>query len=240
MSETFPHSPMHRPAHPPQPREKSGADAEERVVRLVMAGIARHDTPPGHRLVERELSEAANASRQSVRKALLRLSRAGLVDLTPNRGATVTQCSPETTREIMQARIINEGAALRMLAGRMDDAGSDRLMDLLRREAAAYDEGQVTEARHVSRQFHIAFTELAGNATIARFMRELIDCQPLLAASAHGRPSSFSGVIAHTKTLAALQQGDGPAAEAANTELLRALEREFLREMQDPGPTGPT
>lgn len=209
---------------------KSGNEAEARVIQLVMQGIHRHQTPPGHRLVERELSEGAQANRQAVRNALLRLAQAGLVDLTPNRGATVTQCSPETTREIMQARIINEGAALRMLAETLAPAGSDRLMTILRQEAAAYDEGQVAEARHFSREFHIAFTELAGNATIARFMRDLIDCQPLLGALNRDRPSFFSGVIAHTKTLAALQQGDGPAAEAANTELLRQLEREFLRE----------
>lgn len=215
-------------------RVKTGASAEDRVTHLVMDGIHRHQTPPGHRLVERTLSEAANASRQSVRNALLRLQRAGLVELTPNRGATVTRCSPAMTREILQARIVNEGAALVMLAERLDSAGSDRLQDILRREAAAYDEGAVIEARHHSRDFHIAFTELAGNATIARFARELIDHQPLLAAQAQGRPSSFSGVIAHTKTLAALQQGDGRAAEAANTALLQALEREFLRETQAP------
>lgn len=219
---------------PISPREKSGASAEERVMRLVMGGIHRHDTPPGHRLVERELSEGANANRQAVRNALLRLERAGLVELTPNRGATVTQCSPDMTREIMQARIINEGAALVMLAKRLDQAGSDRLQNILCREAAAYDDGQVIDARHHSREFHVAFTELAGNATIARFARELIDYQPLLAASARGRPSSFSGVIAHTKTLVALQQGDGVAAQAANTALLQDLEREFLRETQVP------
>lgn len=210
---------------------KSGGAAEARVVQLVMRGIHQHLTPPGHRLVERELSEGAQANRQAVRNALLRLAQAGLVELSPNRGATVTQCSPAKTREIMQARTINEGAALRMLAGRLDPAGSERLQAILRHEAAAYDEGLVTQARHFSREFHIAFTELAGNATIARFMRDLIDCQPLLGASTSARPSQFSGVIAHTKTLAALQRGDGPMAEAANTELLRQLEREFLREV---------
>ncbi|WP_347265882.1 GntR family transcriptional regulator [Paracoccus sp. (in: a-proteobacteria)] len=230
MFETLPETPIPDACVGSDTPAKSGTEAEERVVRLVMGGIHRHQTPPGHRLVERELAAGAQANRQAVRNALLRLAQAGLVELTPNRGATVTQCSPEKTREIMQARIINEGAALRLLAERLTPAGSDRLMAILRQEAAAYDEGLVAEARHFSREFHIACTELAGNATIARFMRELIDCQPLLGAASGPRPSFFSGVIAHTKTLAALQQGDGPAAEAANTELLRQLEREFLRE----------
>lgn len=209
---------------------KSGPEAEERVVRFVTEAIQQFRLHPGDRLVERELSEGAHANRQAVRSALLRLAQAGLVDLTRHRGATVMQCSPQTIRQIMEARIVNEGAALMMLAGRLDDAARDRLQDILRAEAAAFDDGRIEEGRHLSRAFHVAFTELAGNAMIARFVHELIDCQPLLGAGGMVKQTGFTGVAAHTRTLAALLRGDGPAAEAANTQLLGALEREFLRE----------
>lgn len=212
------------------PGRKSGPEAEERVFRIVHEAIQQHRVQPGQRLVERELSEAANANRQAVRNALLRLAQAGLVHLARHQGARVMQCSPETTHQIMEARIVNEGAALVLLAGRLDEAGRDRLQAILRQEAAAYDEGRIEEARHFSRAFHVAFTELAGNAMIARFVHELIDCQPLLGTRNPGRQSAFSGVTAHTRTLAALLRGDGQEAEAVNTQLLRALEREFLRE----------
>lgn len=208
----------------------SGPEAEERVIRLVNEAIQQHRLRPGDRLIERELAQGAGANRQAVRNALLRLEQAGLVQLTRHRGATVVQCSPETTHQIMEARIVNEGAALVLLAGRMDDAARDRLQAILRQEAEAYDDGRIEEARHFSRAFHAAFTELAGNAMIARFVHELIDCQPLLGARTPGRQSSFSGVAAHTKTLAALLRGEGREAEAVNTQLLRDLEREFLRE----------
>lgn len=209
---------------------KSGRDAEERVVQLVTDEIQQHRLQPGDRLVERELTARAFANRQAVRQALARLAQAGLVVLTPNRGATVVQYSPDTIREIMQARIVNEGAALRILADRLEDEGRDRLADILRQEAAAYDDGRTTEARHLSRAFHATFMELAGNAMMTRFVNELIDCQPLLGSSRSGTQSSFSGVIAHTRTVAALLRKDGAEAEAINTQLLLALEREFLRE----------
>ncbi|MDP5306429.1 GntR family transcriptional regulator [Paracoccus spongiarum] len=209
---------------------KSGPEAEERVVRLITEAIQQNRLQPGDRLVERELSDGAVANRQAVRQGLARLAQAGLVVLTPNRGATVVQYSPETIRQIMQARIVNEGAALRDLAETMDDAGRDRLVDILRREAAAYDDGRVTEARHLSRAFHATVMELAGNEMMTRFVNELIACQPLLGNSRTGKQSSFSGVIAHTRTVAALLRKDGAEAEAINTQLLLALEREFLRE----------
>jgi DNA-binding GntR family transcriptional regulator len=217
------------PAEAP-PAKRSGPEAEDRVVRLVNEAVQAYRLLPGERLVERELSLVAGASRMAVRNALLRLAQAGLVELNRNRGATVVRCSPEVAHQIMQARIVNEEAALVMLAGRLDEAGRDRLQAILRAEAEAYDDGRIEDARHRSRAFHVAFTELAGNPMIARFVRELIDCQPLLATTRAGHLSSFSGVAAHTKTLAALLRGDGAEAAAINTDLLRRLEREFLKD----------
>lgn len=203
---------------------KSGPEAEERVVRVVSQGLHQRRIRPGDRLVERELSLAAGASRLAVRNALLRLAQAGLVDLNRNKGASVIECSPDLAQQIMAARIVNEAEALRRLAGRMEVAGRARLEAILRAEAAAYDDGRLEEGSHRAREFHIAFTELAGNAMIARFVRELIDCQPLLAGRSAHVPK-LSGVPAHTKTLAALCRGDGEAAVATNTALLNDIEK---------------
>lgn len=214
-------------AQPPAP---SGPEAEERVIALVRGMIQNHRLAPGDRLVEREMASAAQANRQAIRAALARLERAGLVCLARNRGATVMQYSADSIREVMHARIVNEGSALIMLAERLDDAGAERLQSVLRQEAAAYDDGRIAEARQFSRAFHVTFMELAGNAMMTRFVRELIDCQPLLGAREPDRKTSFSGVAAHTRTLAALMRGEGREAREVNTTLLRALADEFVQE----------
>lgn len=214
----------HQPDSEEDALPKSGPEAEERVVRVVSQALHRRRLRPGDRLVERELSEAAGASRLAVRNALLRLAQAGLVDLHRNKGASVIECSPDLAHQIMTARIVNERAALTSLAGRLDDAGRSRLEAILRAESAAYDDGRREEASHRAREFHIAFTELAGNAMIARFVRELIDCQPLLAGRSAHVPV-LSGVPAHTKTLAALLRGDGEGAAEINTALLTEIEK---------------
>lgn len=208
-------------------RYKSGPEAEDRVVRVVVAAIHEHRLSPGSRLIERELAEAADAGRMAVRNGLRRLSEAGLVDLSPNRGATVMQWSQGDMEQIFEARIINEEAALLKLAGQMTDDHRVRLETIVREECAAYDEGHIEIARHLSRRFHMTFTELAGNSLIARFVKDLIDCQPLLSSGRAGRASSFSGTAAHIKTLAALVRGDGAEAASVNTALLRSLQSEL-------------
>ena len=210
MSTSFDLSPRPHDAIDTSP-SKSGPEAEERVVRLVNDAIQSHDILPGERLVERELSLAAGANRMAVRNALLRLAQAGLVVLNRNRGATVVECSPEAAHAIMQARIVNEEAALRLLAGRLGEADRDRLQAILREEADAYDDGRIEEARHRSREFHIAFTEMAGNAMIARFVRELIDCQPLLATrrAGHRRLLRRRGAHHDLRGAAARRRGRG-------------------------------
>lgn len=209
---------------------KSGPEAEDRVVALIHHLIQTHRVAPGDRLVERELAQGAQANRQAIRAALARSERAGLVSIARNRGATVMQYSADSIRQVMHARIVNEGSALILLADRLDDAGSEALQAILRTEAAAYDDGRIAEARQSSRAFHLTFMELAGNVMMARFVGELIDCQPLLGAREPDRKTSFSGVAAHTKTLAALMRGEGHEAEAINTALLRALAEEFVQE----------
>lgn len=225
-------------SHQPTPGDgalpKSGPEAEERVVRVVSQALHRHRLRPGDRLVERELSLAAGASRLAVRNALLRLAQAGLVDLNRNKGASVIECSPDLAHQIMTARIVNEREALTSLAGRLEPPGRERLETVLRAEAAAYDEGRLEEASHRAREFHVAFTELAGNAMIARFVRELIDCQPLLAGRTAHVPV-LSGVPAHTKTLAALLRGDGKTAAAINTALLTEIEKTLTGAGAPPG-----
>src|SRR5690606_5094736 len=106
---------------------RSGPEAEERVVQLVNQALHSHEIRPGDRLVERELSMATGASRLAVRNALIRLSQAGLVDLNRNKGATVVECTQDLAHQIMSARIVNETAALKALAGNLDEAGRARL-----------------------------------------------------------------------------------------------------------------
>ena len=206
---------------------KSGPSAEDSVVNTVVDAVLNHRLAPGERLVERELSEASGAGRMAIRNGLLRLSNAGLVELSRNRGAKIIQCTLEESRQIFEARLVIEEAALNKLAVYYTDEVRTALESIVRDEGAAYDEGEIEEARHLSRRFHMVLGEFAENKFLSRLLTDLINCQPLIAPKQNGKASSFSGNTAHIKTLAALARGDGAEAGHINTQLLKAVEAEI-------------
>ena len=75
--------------------------------------IVRGDLAPDARLVEAELSTTFDMSRGAVRTALIRLEQDGLVVREPHRGARVRRVSDEEAVEILQARAVLEGLAVR-------------------------------------------------------------------------------------------------------------------------------
>ncbi len=76
--------------------EDAGADAdasEERVADVIRNAIVRGDYAPNQRLIEADLSDTFEASRATVRTALLELANEGLVERLPNRGSRVRAIS---------------------------------------------------------------------------------------------------------------------------------------------------
>ena len=80
------------------------------------------DIAPDARLVEADVS--ATSARAAVRTALIRLEQDGLVVREPHRGARVRKVSDEEAVEILQARAVLEGLAVRQTAERIDDRGA--------------------------------------------------------------------------------------------------------------------
>jgi DNA-binding GntR family transcriptional regulator len=216
----------------------SGPEAEERVVAAVVEAILSHRIPPGTRLIERELGKASGASRSAIRNGLLRLAQAGLVELSPNRGASIAQCSPEEARHVFEARIAIETSTARTLAERMTAGDRARLEAFIEEERRAYEAGRMEDARHLSRRFHLLLAELAGNPVLTGFVRDLINRQPLLSWGSRDHKPRFCGNEAHRAIVAALAAGDGNEAARLNAEHLRELEAELGAERDKTGPDG--
>ena len=74
---------------------------------------------PGQRLISRELIAEFHISRGPLREALRRLAADGLIELTPNRGASVRRFSRAEMTEVFQIRELLEGLAARLAAERI-------------------------------------------------------------------------------------------------------------------------
>jgi len=236
-------SPYQRPAAT-RSEKKSGPAAEERVFTVVSGAVLRHDLRPGDRLVERELADAARASRQAIRNGLQRLANAGLVEISRNKGARIKQLTADEAVQVFETRIVIETALLKSLAKKFTPDIGAALQTIISAEAEAYDDARILEARHYSRRFHMEVGHNAGNGYMSRFLDDLINCQPLLMSFRDGRKSEFSGNELHIKTLAALARGEGEEAAHYNTLLLTALQAEMLRDIdaktEDDGQEPPT
>lgn len=206
----------------------SGPEAEQRVVSAIVEAILDQKLAPGARLVERELALSSGASRSAIRNGLLRLAQSGLVELSPNKGATIATCGPREAREIFDARVVIESSLMTTLSKTASDDDIARLDAFVEDERQAYAAGRMQDARYLSRGFHLLIADLAGNRVLASFLRELINKQPLLSWSGNRTKSCFCGNQAHSEIVRAIAAGDASAAAALNVEHLRELERQLI------------
>jgi DNA-binding GntR family transcriptional regulator len=137
------------------------------------AAIVRGDIAPNARLVESEISTTFEMSRGAVRTALIRLEQEGLVVREPHRGARVRQVSDEEAVEILQARAVLEGLAVRQTAQRIDDEGSARLRAILARQRELLEAGDLLGASDANADLHSVLLELSGHQTAQRLIRAL-------------------------------------------------------------------
>lgn len=135
--------------------------------------IVSGEIAPDARLVEAEISAAFQMSRSAVRTALIRLEQERLVVREPHRGARVRKVSEEEAVEILQARAVLEGLAVRRAAERIDDEGAARLRACLTRQRELIEIGDLLGASSVNADLHAALLDLSGHGTARRLIRAL-------------------------------------------------------------------
>ena len=178
--------------------------------------IVRGEIAPEARLVESEISTNFKMSRGAVRTALIRLEEEGLVVREPHRGARVRKVSDDEAVEILQARAVLEGLAVRLTAERIDDAGATRLRALLERHRGLLEGGDLLGASDANADLHAALLELSGHGTARRLIRALnsqtvrYQYRTILIP---GRPAA--SVAEHTAIVEAVVAGRADEAEAA-------------------------
>jgi DNA-binding GntR family transcriptional regulator len=178
--------------------------------------IVRGDIAPEARLVESEISTNFAMSRGAVRTALIRLEEEGLVVREPHRGARVRKVSDAEAVEILQARAVLEGLAVRLTAERIDARGAARLQALLERHRELLEGGDLLGASDANADLHAALLELSGHGTARRLIRALnsqtvrYQYRTILIP---GRPAA--SVAEHTAIVEAAVAGRADEAEAA-------------------------
>lgn len=146
---------------------------KEDIIHDLIDKIKREALPPGHWLVERDLSEIYGISRTPVREILRELVAAGLVEQQPGKGYRIKELRFGEIVEIFSAREAVEGMATRLACQLGNQAFFDSI-DAYRRALdnadVQVDPGQGIE---LGRNLHDRIVEAAGNAILSEFYLKL-------------------------------------------------------------------
>jgi DNA-binding GntR family transcriptional regulator len=175
----------------------------EKIRGQILAGRLK----PGERLIEDRLSAELGVSRVPVREALRGLSMEGLVRLEPNRGASVTEVTPELLAELVEVRTLLEALNARLAARRHDPEIVALLQDTLRRGNEAAQSGAADQLAQLNAEFHERLAEASRNSVLSDIMRSLRE-RTGLAFSINGRARAREDWKEHAGVLAAVIEGD--------------------------------
>lgn len=198
------------------------------VYRALRKAILEQALSPGMKLPEDAIGERLGVSRTLVREALGRLAIEGLVELKPNRGASVAYPTLEEARDVFDVRRGLERLVAETLAGRLTAQQADELKRHVRLEEAALGRDG-PESIRLAGEFHIRLVEMTNNALLVRYVNELSSrCSLILAI--YGRPhSSECAVSEHRQLIDALLKGDGRrAAELMDHHLQAVVARALI------------
>jgi DNA-binding GntR family transcriptional regulator len=184
---------------------------------VIRSGIVSGELARGDRLREAELAERIGVSRTPVREALRRLDAEGLVDFTPNRGASVTAWNERELDDLYELRALLESYAARLAAARISADALARLTDLAEEMRSLADAGSQTADKltELNGEFHLTITRASGNAYIEGLVKGFIDVPLVYRTFKQYSPDRLqASMFHHDELVAALGARDGAWAES--------------------------
>jgi DNA-binding GntR family transcriptional regulator len=135
--------------------------------------ILNGEFAPHQRLIEADLSERYDASRASVRTALLNLTSEGLVERVPNRGARVRAISVDEAVEIVEVRIGLETLCARKAAENLTEQDAAQLRQLREDIEDAVRSGNLVEYARLNQDLDRRIRELSRHTTATQLLERL-------------------------------------------------------------------
>jgi DNA-binding GntR family transcriptional regulator len=219
-----------------------GERTAEIVARRLSQAILDGEILPGTRLREETLAARYGVSRTPIREALILLSSSGLIELAPNRGATVLALTAGDITEIYRLRGLLEAEAVRLAGGQVTPALLSLLQVSCDRLARLHG-AAAAEQLAADVQFHYGIAEAAGSPRLYALIRQVCAIPEGYRSSiAYSHADLSEAERQHRGIAAALAEGHGTAA----AELMRGhvdwagrLAVHSLSGRLSPGPGGP-
>ena len=152
---------------------KSGEAARRHARDALRQAILSGDFAPGQRLVEEELAGDFQATRASVRAALMDLTAEDLVERIPNRGARVRVVSLDEAIAITECRMVLEGLCAAKAAERVTQVQAAHLRELGDALRRAVSDGETLKYSALNQDLHRLVREISGQEVAAGLLERL-------------------------------------------------------------------
>src|SRR5579863_5804233 len=141
---------------------------QEKVYRYIRQGLIDGQVEPGSIMTIRALASQLGTSVMPVREALQRLVAEQALQLLPNRSLCVPVLSFDQFAEICDARMIVEGAAVRVAAKKADKGDIARMTAIAKEVEAAIAARDASVALQKNREFHFCVYAAARHETLVQ------------------------------------------------------------------------
>ncbi|MDK8172962.1 GntR family transcriptional regulator [Curtobacterium citreum] len=145
------------------------------VRRKIHAAIMDGTLEPGERLNDDELIAWLGVSRTPIREALSQLTRAGLIEMAPNRYTRVTTPKPDEVVEAMQTLGVLFGGVVRLAVPRLTAAARRRIVAQLDRTIAELESHDVASVNRDALDVFGLYVDACGNPDLQRVCRDTMD-----------------------------------------------------------------
>lgn len=203
-------------------RIKTVRDLKSEVYKMIREGITSRKLLPGTPLKESDLVQKLGVSRTPIREALNQLSKEGIVEIYPRKGAFVKNCSKEEVIEILILREVLEGVAARLAIKQLSQEFIRKLENFFKQ----YKNGSIDYAK-ADELFHSEVIQACGSIRLIGLINNLKDSLQMLdmRAVSFKFPERIKESLAeHMKIIQAFKAGD--------EELVEKFTREHFKRTQ--------
>ncbi|MGE6697161.1 GntR family transcriptional regulator [Hyphomonas sp. NPDC076900] len=215
------------------------ASASVQAYEIIREEIISGRFPPGHRLIESDLTALCNVSRTPVREALRRLVNEGLAEFSPNYGAQVADPGDEDLEALYELRTLIEGYGAARAATRISEAEIAELEALAGQMEALVRKGadHTPEAAGANSRFHRIILEAARSARLLSVAGLVVETPLVLRTLArYSADERERSMRHHRELIAAFRARDGRWAEAVMTGHIKAAFAAIRRDLAQRSP----
>ncbi len=144
------------------------------LVELLRGMLLNGELKPGSKINEQELCERFGVSRTPLREALKVLASAGLVILSPHRGACIAKITADEVDRLFPIMGALEALAGELACAKITEAQLDHIRQLHDRMVRHYKQGEAAPYLKLNRQIHEAIFEVADNAELTQFFHNIM------------------------------------------------------------------